>query len=317
MNFRSVADLARVVRENLHRFPSDIDLVVGIPRSGTLAAGIIALALNLRMTDLFGFLANTPLPEANTRSYRHEGSRLPQDARRVLLVDDSAATGASLRRALKLVSGMRGNRTITTCVAYAATESQGLVDISLEVVPMPRVFEWNVMHRELLSHCCVDIDGVLCVDPSDDDNDDSERYARFLSEARALCVPTYPIGYLVTSRLERYRDATVAWLARNGIEYRYLHMLGLPDARTRRALSAHAAFKADVYRRANDAVLFIESNPSQALEIARRSGKPVLCFSTQEMFQPGVSVASLKRRGAKAFHVLTKQAYQTLKRLAK
>lgn len=37
---------------NLHRLPRDIDLVVGIPRSGLLAANLLSLAANIPMADL-------------------------------------------------------------------------------------------------------------------------------------------------------------------------------------------------------------------------------------------------------------------------
>ena len=56
MNYRSVNDLNHCIVANLHRLPRDIDLVVGIPRSGVLAASLIALHLNLPLVDLDGFI---------------------------------------------------------------------------------------------------------------------------------------------------------------------------------------------------------------------------------------------------------------------
>ena len=75
----------------------------------------------------------------------------------------------------------------------------GHVDLYREVVEMPRVFEWNLMHGTVLANSCMDIDGVLCLDPTDEENDDGERYLRFLSETPALLLPTAPVGWLVTS----------------------------------------------------------------------------------------------------------------------
>ncbi len=55
-------------------------------------------------------------------------------------------------------------------------------------------------------------------------------------------------------------------------------MLDLPDAATRRKLGMHAVFKADVYRSLTEAHLYVESESEQALEIHRRTGKPVVDF---------------------------------------
>jgi orotate phosphoribosyltransferase len=56
MNFKSVADLNRDVREWMTSLPRDIDLVIGVPRSGMLVANLLALDFNLPLADLDGFL---------------------------------------------------------------------------------------------------------------------------------------------------------------------------------------------------------------------------------------------------------------------
>ena len=53
--FVSFAHLTETLRQNLHRIPRDIDLVVGIPRSGIIPAYAIALYLNLLAIDLSPF----------------------------------------------------------------------------------------------------------------------------------------------------------------------------------------------------------------------------------------------------------------------
>ena len=52
MNFRTFGDLNRTIFSHIHTLPKDIDVVAGIPRSGLLAANIIALYLNLPLTDI-------------------------------------------------------------------------------------------------------------------------------------------------------------------------------------------------------------------------------------------------------------------------
>ncbi|MFO7705553.1 MAG: phosphoribosyltransferase, partial [Halopseudomonas sp.] len=103
VNFRSVNDLACLTSKYTSNYaskvPRDVDLIVGIPRSGMLVASIIALKLNLPLTDLYSFIRNDELARGNTRSYKHHALVKPQDAQKILLVDDSNASGNSMREA--------------------------------------------------------------------------------------------------------------------------------------------------------------------------------------------------------------------------
>lgn len=294
MNYRSVQDMASAIRNGMSRLPQDVDLIVGIPRSGVLAASLIALHCNLRFVSLDAFLAGNPIRTGNTRNARHSHMRHPADARHVLLVDDSAASGASMRSALREIRSSGYTGVVTTCAIYLAPNLRD-IDVHFEIVPHTRVFEWNLMHRDLLSECCVDLDGVLCRDPTDDENDDGLRYRDFLEGATPLLIPSYRIGRIVTSRLEKYRAPTLAWIRKHGVEVGVLDMLDLPDAETRQRLRVHARFKADVYASDPGMRLFIESDRSQAIEIARRAGKPALSVTTQEMFQPGFNLPYARR----------------------
>ncbi len=59
MNYRNIADLNHTIRQNLHRLPRNVDVVVdvvvGIPRSGLLAANIVRCmqSFHLRMSKVF------------------------------------------------------------------------------------------------------------------------------------------------------------------------------------------------------------------------------------------------------------------------
>ncbi len=55
MNYRTIADLSNLIRTNLYKIPHDIDVVVGVPRSGMLPATMIALYLNKRLSDINTF----------------------------------------------------------------------------------------------------------------------------------------------------------------------------------------------------------------------------------------------------------------------
>ena len=295
MNFRSIADLNHDILANLHRIPKTVDVVVGIPRSGLMAASLVALALNLPLADVDGFAKGRILASGITRRRQSWASEFG-DLRHALVLDDSINSGGSMalaRETLASLSSAGGASAggassidLTYGAIYGVEQAAAHVDLIFEIVPQPRVFEWNVMHHEILGSACVDIDGVLCADPTHAENDDGAAYINFLNNARPFLSPTRKIGTLVTSRLEKYRPQTEAWLERHGIEHERLVMLDLPDAATRRRLRAHAGFKGDFYRNSASA-LFIESEVDQAREIANISGKDVLCIANQQMVRPG------------------------------
>ena len=57
LKFRSFPDMARVIRRHIRQIPQDIDLIVGVPRSGMIPAYMIALFLNKKVCSLPEFLA--------------------------------------------------------------------------------------------------------------------------------------------------------------------------------------------------------------------------------------------------------------------
>jgi uncharacterized HAD superfamily protein len=205
--------------------------------------------------------------------------------RHALLVDDSLHTGSSMADALQKVSVSNPNCRITTLAVYVAPQAIEKVDIFLEKCPMPRIFEWNLMHNSHLSQSCVDIDGILCRDPEEPENDDGMKYLQFLESADPYLLPTLPIGYLVTCRLEKYRKQTEAWLRRYNIKYNELIMMDLPSKEARVKAGSHGKFKAEAYERTG-AILFIESSLRQAVEIANRTCKPVICIETRSLIPP-------------------------------
>ncbi|MGX5829787.1 phosphoribosyltransferase [Mesorhizobium sp. 43Arga] len=284
MHYRSISDMNDTIVGNLHRLPRDIDLVVGVPRSGVLAATLVSLAANIPMTDLDSFLEGRVYTSGITKR-RAALDRKVADMRKVLVIDDSVAGGNAMRDARARIQAAGIEADLTFAAVFGLQTQHPETDVVFEVVPHPRMFQWNFMHHKFLAQCCVDIDGVLCLDPTEAENDDGPAYEKFLSEARPLHAPTHRIGWLVTSRLEKYRALTEAWLAKNGILYDQLIMLDLPSKAERQRLGAHGSFKADFYRKSN-AILFIESEHAQALKITELSGKPVLCVETHMVSFP-------------------------------
>lgn len=277
MNYRSINDLNNTILKQLHIIPRDIDLIVGVPRSGMMPANLLALYLNLPYTDIHSFVEGKIYKSGARRQYFSESNY-----KKVLVVDDSVASGSALKECKKDLAHLESKFDIKYCVVYYTPENRSLADYSFEAVATPRYFQWNIFNHSTLDKACFDIDGVLCVDPLEVENDDGAKYKIFLDTAAPLFIPGSKIGTIVTSRLEKYRAKTEAWLDNNGIKYDTLVMLDLPDMQARRKANNHAGHKAKEYKKSNYN-LFIESDLRQAIEINRITKKPVFCTANFKM----------------------------------
>jgi uncharacterized HAD superfamily protein len=169
------------------------------------------------------------------------------------------------------------------CAIYARTDAISNVNIWFECIDKTRVFEWNMFHhRHILSMACVDIDGVLCNDPTLEQNDDGNNYLNFIQTATPKFIPTVPIKTIVSCRLEKYRHATEEWLTNNNIQYEKLVLMNLPNAIARKAWGKYGEFKAMEYINP-DYILFIESSFSEATRIKSLTNKSVFCTETMQM----------------------------------
>ena len=280
VSFRTFQNLASLIRNNIHKLP-EIDLIVGIPRSGIIPAYIIALFLNKQVCSLNEFLNNIELTQGDRNFIKNN-----KDKKTVLIVDDSISTGKALEKVKKTLEKIDLTKyEILYCAIYATNETQKMVDYYFEKIEQPRLFQWNYLNHERAMESCYDLDGVLCVDPTEEENDDGEKYIEFILNAKPLFIPNYEIHSIVTSRLEKYRIQTQAWLEKHNIKYKNLFMLDLSDARTRRELDCHADFKAKIFKDLKECRLFIESDDNQAKKIAQLSKKEVICVSTDEYYR--------------------------------
>ncbi len=283
LNFITYSQLNNDIWANLHKLPVGIDLVVGIPRSGLMVASIIALYRNLPFTDLNTLLSGRFYSTGSTRKSSKWIQSL-DEAKHILIVDDSISTGEAMNSAKEQIASMNLNCKKTYCAVYALPTNFMSVDIFFKICNHPRMFEWNYMHHWGLKHACVDIDGVLCADPNFLQNDDSGGYEKFLTNATPKIIPTQPIGYLVTCRLEKYRSLTELWLKEYGVEYDNLIMLNAPDATTRRRDFKQGEFKGNIYKN-TDCFIFIESSYEQSVDICRIAKKPVFCVENNQLIR--------------------------------
>jgi orotate phosphoribosyltransferase len=281
VNFKSLADLNELVINSISSLPKDITLVVAVPRSGYIVAGLIALNLNLPMCSYNEYLTKSiPTGGRRTKNFNYN----TKTSQKVLIVDDSVSSGWEMRRIKEQIKSTDINDEMIFLAAYVSEKAKELVDIALEIINPPQIFEWNLYHHPHLINSCVDIDGVLCRDASKEEDDDGERYKHFLNNVPPRIIPTVEIGWLVTSRLEKYRSITENWLKKHDVKYKQLIMQDVPDLATRQKNGADAKFKADFFS-SIDAFFFVESSTWQSKEIAKRTGKAVFCVDDRSFIQ--------------------------------
>jgi len=277
INYRSVNDMSQTIKKHLHKIP-DVDYIVGIPRSGMLPASMIALYLGKPLISL---------DQVGQPYFNNCTNRIKLDCSKpitkCLVVDDSCSSGHSIT----IIKNQLFNRFMDVQFIYAAVyvleSSKKYVDLWFEVVEHLRLFEWNIMDHSVLLNSCMDLDGVLCVDPTLEENDDGIKYLNFLRNAKPKFIPQHEIKAIVTCRLEKYRAETESWLKQHNIKYEKLYMMNYPDATTRIRANKYCEYKAEIYNQTKT-ILFYESNVDQAERIYLMTGKPVYCVGNNHFY---------------------------------
>lgn len=269
-SYRSFNDLNNAIFKTINKIPRDIDLIVGIPRSGMLPANLIALYLQKPFTDIDSFI------EGKIYSSGERGKKIPSSYKKILLIDDSINSGQAKNKALNKIEKINKDYEILYGAVYATPDNTHLVDYYAEIIESPRIFQWNVLNHSYLEKACFDMDGVLCEDPKIDD--DGPLYIKEITEARPKFIPKVKIGTIVTCRLEKYREITENWLSNNGVMYNELIMLPFKTKDERIKWGKHGEYKAEIYKNLPDSLLFIESEKNQANLISKISGKTVFCI---------------------------------------
>ena len=284
VNFVTFDMLNKLLIHNLHRIPHDVDVIVGVPRSGLLLANMISCYLNKPLTDVAGVIAGKLFDAGNTKN-KNAWVRDFSTVKKILVVEDSIASGNSINQVKKRLELINVEKIYLAAIVEPRAVNNA--DLFFAVVPQPRMFEWNFMHHGLLKHCCVDFDGVLCQDPTEEQNDDGENYRNFILNAAPKFIPSQPLGWIVTARLKKYAEETQFWLRKYNVQYGGLIMLNMESAKQRQALGIHADFKAQIYSSIKEAVLFIESDFNQARAIAKLANKDVFCVASSSIYRGG------------------------------
>ena len=128
MNYRSINDLNQTILKQLFKIPRDIDLIVGVPRSGMIPANLLALYLNLPYTDIHSFI-NGFIYKSGARKQFFDTSNY----KNILIVDDSIASGSALKEVKENLKHLDAKYSFKYCVVYATPEKQNSLDFVLEL----------------------------------------------------------------------------------------------------------------------------------------------------------------------------------------
>lgn len=253
--------------------PKAYDVIIGIPRSGLLVANILATKLGRPLST----------PDLFIRNEYWQSKSMPtkESLQKALLVDDSITSGRTMQQARDLLESHLPHLAITTGVLISRKDRLNYTDLHFTIIPKPRLFEWNIMHKKSMQSVGFDMDGVLCEDIPQGIDADEPQYLQWLTTARSLYIPPYEIDYIVSNRLEKYRGQTEAWLRRNNVRYGRLIMWDLENKGQRRG--RYAEHKIEVLKQIKPQ-MFFESSRSQSRAIWEATGIPTLCTTTMTLY---------------------------------
>lgn len=247
------------------------DLILGIPRSGMMIASMISLKLAVPLS--------TPDNFCNGVIWASKKIDIG-DIRKILIVDDTASTGGTMREVVKMVENSNKYVSIETGALFVSVKGKNEVDKYYHVMPEPILGEWNLLHQKI-GGVGFDMDGVLCEDCPIGSDDNELKYEEFLNNAKPLYIPAYEIDAIITSRLEKYRPQTEAWLKKHGVKYKVMFMWNIPDKKMRGTGSSE--YKSQLLNRLF-LDYYVESNLSEAEYIWNHTKIPTICIETMSMF---------------------------------
>jgi len=266
------------------------DAYAGVPRGGTFIASYLACRLSAPLVSLDHLYTHDVMENHNLSVHIDpmnvtKFKPFPGHAR-ILVVDDNVSVNTrTFTRIRNMLGGFnRSKMTICTATMYRSNPHTP-VDYYFKDVSPPPIFEFDWFRRHYVQHAGIDFDGVLCPDygPPEQEHPDPG-YLNHLQNAKCRIAPGFTVKAIVTARLSRHRSETEKWLNDHGIRYKELIMYDSDSAQKRRERGDWWRHKADFLARP-DVWFFAESNRHEAKAIWERTGKPVICTDTGEMFK--------------------------------
>lgn len=282
MRYVKLSDFCNTIRNNIYKIPHDVDAVLGVPRSGMIAASIVSEYLNIPLGDV-----NTLVFSSGDRMKLFESKPI----KKVLVIDDTTFSGKSMRETKEKLKSKEGYEFIYCVVYLEGNDGEKEIDLYLEDMRHEDkgwnnicLYEYNLFNHypHVMDKIMWDLDGVFCVNPTQDANE--EEYLEFIKNAVPKFIPRVRLNKIVTYRCNKYRKETEEWLSKNGIRYNLLGMVAADNYIQRHQIAPSSAqFKAEIYKN-DDAQLFIESEADQAEQIWKLSNKPVLCIENNKLY---------------------------------
>lgn len=253
-----------------------IDAVAGIPRSGLVVASELSVRLGAKLFSL----------ESNGLIKLSSGRRISEkdiSFSKLLVVDDSVASGQSILTARTTLKNVPN---VVYGAVYTTERGSEQLDLYYRCLELPHWFEWHLLGcQSLLNYyqAGTDFDGVLCPDFTSKEDDDGPQYLNRMTTMPCIRHSgTAKIPYIVTSRLEKYRQPTERWLARHRIRYGEL-IMGPWKSKREREGKCIGTWKSEVCKD-RSIKLFLESDFTQT-QVMRKvlNDVTVLCTSTYQV----------------------------------
>jgi hypoxanthine phosphoribosyltransferase len=262
------------------KIPNDFDIVIGVPRSGLWVGDIIACKFGKPLSTPTNFVRGEIWM---SKDYPTGGKKI----KKILLVDDTVATGKRLKNIIKLLKNYDKNLDIKVAVLFVRKSCKNLVNyyykeykrilpfLEQDILKMP----WK---EDYYGKLLTDLDGVICENCPQEFDDDGKKYLKWLKNAKPYLIPVYTIDAIVTSRLEKYRKETKKWLKKHNVKYKKLIMLNLPNQEMR-TFEAITKYKSDAIKKLKP-FWFWESDEKEAKELHKLTGRQILCVETMKLY---------------------------------
>ena len=273
--YRSYADAVKDIKKWCDDIP-EVSGVCGIPRSGSFIAAVISEYRNIPLYTVDGILND------NFCWRPHISRPLNTPSGPILVVDDTSWSGASLKRAQAYLKN-KGDF-LYACL-YINEEREDDVDLFYGILPtVYHSWEWSFLRDPQCQAYMCDLDGVFCPDYTGGINEGEEYVRHIQTSTPTVYVPKYPLMKICTARLHKHRKTTEEWLAFHKIKYKQLLMSPYHSIEERFEKNGFGEWKSEMYDDCPEAILFVESEQKQAMEIWKNTRRPVFCVDTMTLY---------------------------------
>ncbi|MDN6900284.1 phosphoribosyltransferase [Oenococcus sicerae] len=209
--YRTIDDLNNLIKENLARLQSyDFDLIVGLPRRGMIPATLIGLFLNKPVVSFNELNANLASEKIGYR-LQEESAKFPKSYNNILLVDDSTDEGSVFEQAITKLDDATAKK-VTTLSIYATAKGGTRVDLHLETLEEPKLYEWNISHKKAaLADAAMRFEGIIATNA-------------LTGKWIPITLPSYPVKLIYSGLREKHREKLETFLHDNGVEFEQLQM---------------------------------------------------------------------------------------------